>query len=87
MATAEMMAHLSALHRSGDNLVVAVTHDINVAAFLAGSGVVTSFTEETWPCYQDAAVIIEAADGRKEYGSFRWNEDMESIDLLDARFT
>ena len=47
----------------------------------------TSFTEETWPCYQDAAVIIEAADGRKENGSFRWNEDMEGIDLLDARFT
>ena len=86
MASGEMEARLKALHRSGDNLVVAVTHDINVAAFLAGRGVVASFTEETWPCYQGAAVIIEAADGRKEYGSFRWNEDMEGIDLLDARF-
>ena len=86
MATGEMEARLKALHRSGDNLVVAVTHDINVAAFLAGRGVVASFTEETWPYYQDAAVIIEAVDGRREYGSFRWNEDMEGIDLLDARF-
>jgi ABC-type nitrate/sulfonate/bicarbonate transport system ATPase subunit len=86
MATGEMEARLKALHRSGDNLVVAVTHDINVAAFLAGRGVVASFTEETWPYYQDAAVIIEASDGRKEYGSFRWNENMEGIDLLDARF-
>ena len=77
MASGEMEARLKALHRSGDNLVVAVTHDINVAAFLAGRGVVASFTEETWPCYQDAAVIIEASDGRKEYGSFRWNRDVE----------
>ena len=86
-ATDVMEVYLKALHCSGDNLVVAVTHDINVAAFLAGRGVVASFTEETWPYYQDAAVIIEAADGSREYGSFRWNEDMEGIDLLDARFT
>lgn len=77
MATGEMEARLRALHRSGDNLVVAVTHDINVAAFLAGRGVVASFTEETWPYYQDAAVIIEAADGKMQYASLRWDRDVE----------
>lgn len=53
-----MERQLDALHDSNWPLVVAVTHDINVAAFLAARGVVPSFTEETWPGYLDAAVII-----------------------------
>ena len=85
-ATDEMEARLHALHRSGGNLVVAVTHDINIAAFLAGRGVVTSFTEATWPDYLDAAVVVEMPDGGREYGFIRWNRDMEGIDLLDMRF-
>ena len=85
-ATGSMEARLHALHRPGGDLVVAVTHDINVAAFLAGRGVVTSFTEETWPDYMDAAVVVEGPGRRREYGFMRWDKDMEGIDLIDMRF-
>ena len=85
-ATGAMEARLHALHRSGGNLVVAVTHDINVAAYLAGRGVVASFTEETWPDYQDAAVVVDGPDGSREYGFMRWDESSEGIDLMDMRF-
>ena len=37
-------------------------------AFLAGRGVVTSFTDETWPYYLDAAVIMLDGLGYAEYG-------------------
>lgn len=58
-AAADLMERqLDALHDDDWPLVVAVTHDINVAAFLAARGVVDSFTDETWPGYLDAAVII-----------------------------
>lgn len=85
-ATGDIERRLRALHRSGDSLVVAVTHDINVAAFLAGRGVVASFTEETWPDYQDAAVVVEGPGRNREYGYMRWNRDFEGIDLLDMRY-
>ena len=85
-ATGEMEKHLNVLHRSGGSLVVAVTHDINVAAFLAGRRVVTSFTEETWPDYLDAAVVIKGPGRSKGYGFMRWNRDFEGIDLLDMRY-
>ena len=85
-AMGEMEKHLHALHRSGDSLVIAVTHDINVAAFLAGSGVATSFTEETWPDYLDAAVVIKGPGSKRKYGSMRWNKNLEGIDLLDMRY-
>ena len=59
-AAADLMERqLDALHDDDWPLVVAVTHDINVAAFLAARGVVPSFTEETWPGYLNAAIIIE----------------------------
>ena len=85
-ATGSIEAHLHALHRSGGNLVVAVTHDINIAAFLAGCGVVSSFTEEAWPDYLDAAVVVAGPGRKREYGSMRWNKDLEGIDLLDMRY-
>lgn len=85
-ATGEMESRLHALHRSGDSLVVAVTHDINVAAVLAWLGVVPSFTEETWPDYLDAAIVVESPNGNREYGFMRWDKGMEGIDLLDIRF-
>ena len=85
-AAGAMEARLHALHRSGENLVVAVTHDINVAAFLAGRGVVASFTDETWPDYLDAAVVIEGPGRIREYGFMRWDKDLEGIDLLDMRY-
>ena len=59
-ATGIMERRLAALHDGGWPLVVAVTHDINVAAFLAAHGVVDSFTDETWPGYLDAAIIVRA---------------------------
>ena len=65
-----------------DNLLVAVTHDINVAAFLAGRGVVSSFTEETWPDYLAAAVVVRHPDGHAEYGLLRWHKELEGMDLL-----
>ncbi len=53
---------------SGQPLTIAVTHDINVASFLAGRGVVTSFTNETWPHYLDAAVSMLDGQRYAEYG-------------------
>lgn len=85
-ATGGLEARLHALHRSGENLVVAVTHDINVAAFLAGRGVVSSFTDETWPDYLDSAVVVETLDGNREYGFIRWDKRFEGIDLIDLRY-
>ena len=35
-----------------------ITHDLNVACFLAGNGTVTSFTEKSWPGFLDAAVLF-----------------------------
>ncbi len=85
-ATGGMEARLHALHRMGENLVVAVTHDINVAAFLAGRGVVSSFTDATWPDYLDSAVVVETLDGSREYGFIRWDKSLEGIDLIDLRY-
>ena len=76
-ATGSLEARLHALHRAGGDLVVAVTHDINVAAFLAGRGVVSSFTDETWPDYLDAAVILEDRFGKREYGLGRGVEKLK----------
>ena len=59
---------------SGQPLTVAVTHDINVASFLAGRGVVTSFTNETWPHYLDAAVIMLDGLGYAEYGFLKHDD-------------
>ena len=54
-----MERQLDALHDDDCPLVVAVTHDINVAAFLAARGIVDSFADETWPSYLDAAVMVK----------------------------
>ena len=80
-ATDEMELALDKLH-GNDGLVVAVTHDINIAAFLAGRGVVQSFTEETWPGYLDAAVVVKRPDGHAEYGLLRWDKSLEGMDIL-----
>ena len=57
-----------------------------VAAFLAGRGVVPSFTDESWPDYQDSAVVVETPDGKRGYGVIRWDERFEGIDLIDLRY-
>ena len=57
-----------------------------VHPFLAGRGVVPSFTDETWPDYHDSAVVVETPDGNREYGVIRWDERFEGIDLIDVRY-
>ena len=44
-ATDEMEQRLLDLNIAGKAMLIAVTHDINVASFLAGRGVVPSFTD------------------------------------------
>ena len=78
-AAKKMERHLDALQGKDWPFVVAVTHDINVAAFLAARGVVESFTDETWPDYLDAAAIIKKTDGEVKYIYFRWNQDMGAL--------
>ena len=80
-AAKRMERCLDGLHEKGWSLVVAVTHDINVAAFLAARGVVDSFSDETWPGYLDAAVIIKPDKGDAKYLYFRWDQDMGAISL------
>ena len=70
-ATDEMERRLLDLNVEGKALLIAVTHDINVASFLAGRGVVSSFSDETWPPYLDAAVIMDDGYGTREYGWLR----------------
>lgn len=47
---------------------VYVTHDRNVACFLAGRKVITSFDETNWPGYLDAAVMLLGRNGVARYG-------------------
>jgi len=77
-AVDEMDRALDRMH-GGDSLVVAVTHDINVASFLAGRGVERCFTDETWPGYLDAAVAVRRPDGHSEYGVLRGQRELEEF--------
>lgn len=77
----EMEEALCKMHAPESRLVVAVTHDINVAAFMAGRGVITSFDEETWPHYLDAVVLIRRPNGGVEYGLMRHDSSFDGIDL------
>ncbi len=63
LAAQEMENRLLALAGEGTGLTIAVTHDVNVASFLAGWGLLSSFTMESWPHYLDAAVILRLKDG------------------------
>ena len=80
-AAKRMERCLDGLHEKEWPLVVAVTHDINVAAFLAARSVVDSFSDETWPDYLDAEAIIKPRNGAAKYLYFRWNQDMGAISL------
>lgn len=80
-AAKRMERCLDRLHEKEWPLVVAVTHDINIAAFLAARGVVDSFSEETWPDYLDAAVTIKCGKIGSKYLYFQWNQDMGTITL------
>lgn len=57
-------------------LEVFVTHDLNVACFLAGRGVMPQFCEALWPYYLAAAVIFANKSGHPSYGY------LPSIELL-----
>lgn len=61
------------------DLEVFVTHDINVAAFLAGRGVVPQFSDATWPWFLDAAVIFVGPNGRCSYGFLPGNERLPLV--------
>ena len=81
-AATDAMEHvLERLAGRHKEVVVAITHDINVAAFLAGRGVVAAFDEETWPHYGDAAVIIRNDEGKIEYGYYRRDYTPDDDDL------
>lgn len=69
-ATEIMEQSLFERHDGETGLMVAVTHDVNIACFLAGRGIVTSFTEETWPHYLDAVVIVR--DRNHDYIEYGW---------------
>ena len=71
-ATAKMEECLRHLLDDGVQLVVAVTHDINVASFLAGRGVEKEFDRQSWPHYLDAAVVSRTANGEMRYGFLRY---------------
>ena len=71
-ATAKMEECLCRLWDDGVQLVVAVTHDINVASFLAGRGVEKEFDKQSWPHYLDAAVVARTANGEMRYGFLRY---------------
>ena len=80
-AAKRMERRLDGLHEEGWPFVVAVTHDINVAAFLAARGVVDSFSDETWPDYLDAVVLVKRDKRSVKYLYFRWRHDMGAISL------
>ena len=80
-AAKRMERRLDGLHEKEWPLVVAVTHDINIAAFLAARGIVDSFSDETWPNYLDAAVVIKRGKDEAKYLYFRWDQDMDAISM------
>ena len=59
-STSHLAGHL--LFHYDAPLFIGVTHDLNVACFLAGNGTVASFTEESWPGFLDAAVLFIQPD-------------------------
>lgn len=80
-ATEQMDAALRKLNAPTSGLTIAVTHDINVAAFLAGHGVISAFDEESWPHYLDSVVGIFPYNGSPEYAYFRHDASFDGIDL------
>ena len=63
-STALFVGHL--LWHYGAQVLVGITHDLNVACFFAGNGVTASFTPDTWPHFLDAAVLLAFPDGHDE---------------------
>ena len=81
-ATEKMESVLTDIAAYGvGELAIAVTHDVYVACFLAGRKIQTSFSEETWPYYLDAAVILSSCHGPARYGVLRWDRAFDGIDI------
>ena len=59
-STSHLVGHL--LYHYDAPLFIGITHDLNVACFLAGNGTVASFTEKSWPGFLDAAVLFIRPD-------------------------
>ena len=72
-ATDALERRLDELH--GTQLLVAASHDLFIAAFLAARGAYSERSLETWPRFLDAAAIIDetAPDGstRRSYAMLR----------------
>ncbi len=60
VSTALLAGHL--LYHYDAPLFIGITHDLNIACFLAGNGTLASFTEESWPRFLDAAVLFIQPD-------------------------
>jgi len=52
-------------------LLVAATHDLYIAAFLAARGAYADRSRETWPRFLDAAATLVAPDGSRRYALVR----------------
>ena len=48
---------------------------------LLPKAVVDSFSDETWPNYLDAAVVIKRGKDEAKYLYFRWDQDMDAISM------
>ena len=55
------------LERLDRQLLVATTHDVYIAAFLAARGAVESFSCDNWPRFLDGAAIIVEPGGARRY--------------------
>jgi broad specificity phosphatase PhoE len=62
-----------------DRLGVFVTHDVNVACFLAGHGVCSRFDFQNWPHDLDAAVAFLGRYGHARYGVMRAPRDSSAM--------
>lgn len=62
-------------------LTIFVTHDLNIACYLAGTGTVPQFEAYNWPGFMDAAVVFRDRNGTIRYGYMRTLENRTRIDL------
>jgi broad specificity phosphatase PhoE len=56
-----------------NQLFIATTHDLYIAAFLSARGTIPVFSKENWPRFLDAAAILIDADGARRYALLRSN--------------
>lgn len=52
-------------------LMIAATHDLHIASFLAARGAYTEHARETWPRFLDAAAVFTDPDGSRRYAFVR----------------